>query len=243
MPPQPGELPRAASISVFFPAFNDARSLPELIAKTFAVLRQYGGEFEVIVVNDGSKDATADVLRTLQSTYGEQLRIVTHQCNLGYGAALQSGFRAAQNDLVFYTDGDGQYDVAELPLLLERMEPAVGLVNGFKIARHDAWYRALLGNAYKSVIRAAFNIKLSDVDCDFRLIRRNVLSGIDLNSTSGTICLELVHKLEHSGIRTVEVPVHHYPRLYGRSQFFRLRPLLTTFLQLVPLFFRLKLRG
>jgi glycosyltransferase involved in cell wall biosynthesis len=207
------------------------------------VLRQYGGKFEVIVVNDGSKDNTAKVLRALQGTYGEQLRVVTHKRNLGYGAALQSGFRAAKNDLVFYTDGDGQYDVAELPLLLDRMAPGVGLVNGFKVTRHDAWYRTILGNVYKSLIRALFNIKISDVDCDFRLIRRNLVSGLELDSTSGTICLELVHKLEHSGMRTVEVPVHHYPRLYGRSQFFRIRPLLTTFLQLVPLYFRLKLRG
>jgi glycosyltransferase involved in cell wall biosynthesis len=229
------------SLSVFFPAYNDELSITALIEKTFEVLTSYTGDFEVIIINDGSEDHTAEVVRELQTTYGPRLRLVNHERNLGYGAALQSGFRAAQNDLVFYTDGDGQYDVAELPLLLEQMQPGVGLVNGFKVGRSDAWYRRLLGSTYKLLMRILFHIRLSDIDCDFRLIRRSLLEKIELTSTSGTICLELVHKLERSGARTVEVPVHHRARLYGRSQFFRIGPLFRTLKQLVPLFFRLKM--
>jgi glycosyltransferase involved in cell wall biosynthesis len=229
------------SLSVFFPAYNDALSIPALIEKTFDVLAHYELDFEVIVINDGSVDDTGDVVGALQARYGPRLRLVTHRRNMGYGAALQSGFRAAEKDLVFYTDGDGQYDVAELPLLLEQMKPDVGLVNGYKVTRSDAWYRRILGSLYKAFMRALFQIHLSDVDCDFRLIRRSLLKSFDLTSTSGTICLELVHGLEQSGWRTVEVPVNHYPRLHGSSQFFRLRPLIRTFTQLLPLFFRLRL--
>jgi glycosyltransferase involved in cell wall biosynthesis len=228
------------SLSVFFPAFNDALSIPTLIEKAFDVAGAYTSDFEIIIINDGSVDGTGDVVRSLQERYGPRLRLVNHERNLGYGAALQSGFHAARKELVFYTDGDGQYDVSELPLLLKQMKSDVGLVNGIKMNRSDAWYRKILGSAYKELMRFLFRIRLSDVDCDFRLIRRSLLQDIRLSSTSGTICLELVHKLERTGARTVEVPVHHRPRLHGRSQFFRVGPLFRTFKQLVPLFFRLR---
>jgi glycosyltransferase involved in cell wall biosynthesis len=234
---------RVPSLSVFFPAYNDALSVPTLVENTFEILNCWADDFEVIIVNDGSTDGTAEVVRTLQKQYGPRLRLITHEKNLGYGAALQSGFRSAQKELVFYTDGDGQYDVDDLPLLLEHVEPDVGLVNGFKINRSDAWYRRLLGSAYNSLLRVLFHIRLSDIDCDFRLIRRSLLENIELMSTSGTICLELVHKLERTGARTVEVPVHHHRRLHGTSQFFRVRPLFKTAAQLVPLFFRLRMTG
>jgi glycosyltransferase involved in cell wall biosynthesis len=229
------------SLSVFFPAYNDALSVPTLIEKSFEVAAAYTSDFEVIIINDGSADGTGDVVRALQERFGPRLRLVNHERNLGYGAALRSGFRAARKELVFYTDGDGQYDVRELPLLLEHMKPGVGLVNGFKTNRSDGWYRKFLGSAYKDLMRFLFRIRLSDVDCDFRLIRRSLLENIQLTSTSGTICLELVYKLERTGARTIEVPVNHRPRLHGRSQFFRIGPLFRTFKQLVPLFFRLRM--
>ena len=225
----------AESLSVFFPAYNDARSLPGLIGKTFAVLSGRVADFEVIVVNDGSQDETADVLRQLQVQHGPRLRVVTHEMNRGYGGALRSGFAAAEKDLVFYTDGDGQYDVSELPRLLERMGPDVGLVNGYKLERNDPWLRIWIGNAYNGFARLLFRIHIRDIDCDFRLIRRSLLREVQLTSTSGTICVELVRKLELSGCGVAEVGVHHFPRLHGTSQFFRVRSLLTTFYQLARL--------
>ncbi len=234
--------PAAPSLSVFFPAFNDAPSLPGLLEKTFAVLAGLTDDFEVIVVNDGSRDNTAEVLVELQKKYGTRLRVVTHPENRGYGAALRSGFAAATKELVFYTDGDGQYDPGELPKLMEQMGPDVGLVNGYKIERHDPRHRILIGWLYNRMARFLFRIRLRDIDCDFRLIRRRLLEEIRLNSTSGTICVELVRKLELSPFRVVEVPVHHYPRLHGRSQFFRVRSLATTFSQLLKLYYRLVIR-
>ncbi len=223
------------SISAFFPAYNDAPSLPALIGKTFAVLRATGREFEVIVVNDGSHDNTGEVLLQLQRELGGQLRIVTHPQNRGYGGALRSGFAAATKELVFYTDGDGQYDVGELPKLLERMGDGVGLVNGYKLERNDPQHRIVIGSIYNTFARALFGIHLRDVDCDFRLVRRRLVEKIHLTSTSGTICVELVRKLELTGCGVVEVGVHHYARQHGKSQFFRLRSLATTFYQLLRL--------
>ena len=226
---------KVESLSVFFPAYNDAPSLPKLIANTFKVLREHVDDFEVIVVNDGSHDNTGEVLAQLEREYAPRMRVVTHPANRGYGGALRSGFAAATKDYVFYTDGDGQYDVLELPKLLERMSDDVGLVNGFKLERNDPQHRIVIGNAYNAFAKFLFRVKIRDIDCDYRLIRRELLEDIKLTSTSGTICVELVRKLELLPWRVVEVGVHHYPRLHGRSQFFRIRSLLKTLYQITRL--------
>lgn len=230
-------------LTVFFPAYNDAPSLPSLIAKTFEVLRAHAGDFEVVVVNDGSSDDTANVLESLRVRYQPNLRVVTHEVNRGYGGALRSGFAAATRDFIFYTDGDGQYDVSELPKLMALVEDEVGLVNGYKLERNDPWHRIWIGKTYNRFARFLFGVKLSDIDCDFRLIRRKVMDDIELVSTSGTICVELVRKIEMSPYAVREVGVHHLPRLHGRSQFFRLKSLFTTMFQLLRLYLQVVLLG
>jgi len=229
------------SLSVFFPAYNDAPSLPKLLDKTFAVLRDRVSDFEVIVINDGSYDNTAAVLEEQRKLYGPCLRVVTHPQNRGYGGALRSGFEAATKDWVFYTDGDSQYDVGELPRLLELAGPQTGLVNGYKLERHDPAHRIWIGKTYNFCARLLFGIGIRDIDCDYRLIRRDLLTQIQLTSTSGTICVELVRKLEMTGCAVVEIGVRHYPRMYGKSQFFRLRSLATTFYELARLWIRIVL--
>jgi glycosyltransferase involved in cell wall biosynthesis len=223
-------------LTVFFPAYNDARSLPDLLAKTFATLQSAASDYEVIVVNDGSTDDTASVLTGLQQQYGSRLQIVTHHRNRGYGAALRSGFAAASKEFVFYTDGDGQYDPSDLPDLLAAVTPEVDWVNGYKANRSDPWRRVAIGKTYNWVVRRLFGIRLRDIDCDFRLIRRSKLDLGDLRSTSGTICIELARSLERAGSKLVELPVRHYPRLHGQSEFFRIRPLVRTFQQLSALY-------
>ncbi len=224
-------------LSVFFPAYNDSPSLPGLVVKTFEVLEDSVRDFEVIVVNDGSQDDTPAVLDQLRAQLGERLRIIHHPENRGYGGALRTGFAAATKEFVFYTDGDAQYDVGELPKLLAEVTPEVGFVNGFKIKRHDPWHRIAIGWLYNKFARFLFRVRIRDIDCDYRLIRRSLLAGAtSLTSTSGTICVELVTTLERSGTKIVEVPVSHYPRWHGRSQFFRMKSLATTFSQLCRLY-------
>ncbi len=226
-------------ISAFFPAYNDAGSLPALLERAFQTLSASAEDYEVIVVNDGSQDETGEVLERLRIQYEPRLRVITHETNRGYGGALRSGFAAATRDLVFYTDGDGQYDPGELPSLLTCFGPGVGMVNGYKLERQDPWHRVALGWLYNRFARFIFRIRLRDIDCDFRLIRRELLQSLELSSTSGTICVELVRKVERSGWAVAEVGVHHYPRLHGRSQFFRWKSLLTTFRQIASLWLRL----
>jgi glycosyltransferase involved in cell wall biosynthesis len=226
-------------LSVFFPAYNDAPSLPALIRKTFGVLERHVADYEVIVVNDGSGDNTGEVLEDLRREFAPLLRVVTHSQNRGYGGALRTGFASATKEFVFYTDGDSQYDVEELPSLLAAASSTTGLVNGYKLERHDPAHRVWIGTIYNLCARAMFRIRIRDIDCDYRLIRRTLLDEFHLTSTSGTICVELVRKLELSGCEVKEIGVHHYPRLYGSSQFFRLRSLAVTFYQLLRLWVRL----
>jgi glycosyltransferase involved in cell wall biosynthesis len=227
------------SLSVFFPAYNDAPSLPALIDAAFEALVANVDDFEVIVVNDGSADNTQEVAEALREKHGERMKVVRHEINRGYGGALRTGFETASKEYVFYTDGDGQYDVRELPKLLASALPEVGLVNGYKLQRHDPWHRIAIGSIYNQFARTLFGVRLRDIDCDFRLVKRSVLGTFTLTSTSGTVCVELVKGIERSGTMVVEVPVHHYPRLHGRSQFFRIRSLGTTFCQLIDLWVRL----
>lgn len=228
-----------SGISLFFPAYNDAPSLPSLLQRTFQTLRRVAVDYEVIVVNDGSADDTGKILEELRQKYAPFLSIVTHDRNRGYGAALRSGFAAATKEYIFYTDGDGQYDPAELANLLRAATPATGLVNGYKTQRSDPWHRIAIGWLYNRFARWLFRIRLRDIDCDFRLIRRNALALESLRSTGGTICIELVRSIELSESEVIEIPVNHYPRRYGRSQFFRVRSLIWTFLQLCEVFLRL----
>lgn len=206
--------------------------------KTFALLQATKRDFEVLVVDDGSSDRTPEVLRELLARYGSAFRVIRHAQNRGYGAALRSGFAAAGKDLVFYTDGDGQYDPAELSLLLDRLEPGIGLVNGYKIKRQDPFHRVVIGKIYNLFVRVLFRISVKDVDCDFRLMRRSYLSQACLRSETGAICVELLRELECLGCKSVSIPVHHYPRIAGQSQFFRWRSVYATIQQLTALYFR-----
>jgi glycosyltransferase involved in cell wall biosynthesis len=222
------------SISVFFPAYNDEASIPALVQHALEILPTVCDDYEVIIVNDGSTDGTAAVLEQLVST-NAHVRVVLHEENRGYGAALRSGIKAASKEFIFYTDGDGQYDVRELRLLLASMTPAVDVVNGYKINRADTKYRRLLGGLYNRAARLLFRLPIRDVDCDFRLMRRSAVQSLSLQSNGGAICVELISKLQTAGSAFAEVPVHHYPRHHGRSQFFRPKALAITLREFVHL--------
>lgn len=226
------------SLSAFFPCYNDAGTIERLVRDVATQLSALADDWEVIVVNDGSQDESAAVLARLAVEL-PFLTIVTHPTNRGYGGALRSGFELASKDLVFYTDGDGQYDVAELPLLLMLLTPDTDFVNGMKMARQDPGYRVFAGNLHRFVTRWAFWLPITDVDCDFRLVRRAILDRIRLTQNSGSICVELVKLAQRAGAQFREVSVHHYARQYGASQFFRPRRILKTYLDLVRLWVQL----
>jgi glycosyltransferase involved in cell wall biosynthesis len=189
---------------------------------------------EVIVVDDGSFDNSPKVLAEVSSEE-PLLRVVTHDENRGYGGALLSGFANATKQWVFYTDGDGQFDPSELELLVRHASDDVDVVQGYKLRRADGVLRRVIGRVYHRFVAFFFGLGIRDTDCDFRLIRRSSLDQIELVHTTGVICVELVRKLQDSGARFTEVGVHHYRRVYGKSEFFRLPAIVRTLWDLAGL--------
>jgi len=229
-------------LSVFFPAYNDSGTIASLVITAVRTARRLTPNYEVIVVNDGSADGTADILDELARLY-PQVRIVHHPKNRGYGGALRSGFENASREFVFYTDGDAQYDPSEMEILWNRMGEGVDLVNGYKISRSDPLHRIVIGRIYHHTVRLLFGLKVRDVDCDFRLMRRQIFDVVHLEKNSGVICLEMMKKIQDAGFRIAEVPVHHYHRAYGKSQFFNIGRLYRTAIDVMKLWYALVIRG
>ncbi|HEX2456352.1 MAG TPA: glycosyltransferase family 2 protein [Vicinamibacterales bacterium] len=229
-------------LSVFFPAYNDSGTIASLVISALHTARELTSNFEVIIVNDGSADATAQIADELARTYPE-VRVVHHERNRGYGGALRSGFEASTRDLIFYTDGDAQYDPAEMAVLWRAFNEDVDLVNGYKISRSDPLHRIVIGRIYHHTVKLLFGLRVRDVDCDFRLMRRSIFDKVRLEKNSGVICLEMMKKIQDAGFVIAEVPVHHYHRAYGRSQFFNFRRLFKTAIDVMKLWVVLVVRG
>ena len=232
---------KISSISAIFPAYNDGGTIASMVTAAYLALRQVTDDYEIIVINDGSTDYTDQVLEELKNRYS-QLRVIHHKINQGYGAALKTGFANALKDWVFYTDGDSQYNPLELIKLVGEIRAGVDVVNGYKLSRNDSLLRIIIGRAYHYLVKIFFGIPIKDVDCDFRLIPRKILNEIKLESVSGAICLELVKKIADAGYIFAEVPVHHYSRKYGTSQFFVPWRIIRTFRQLGILYWKLVIK-
>ena len=232
---------KPAGLSVFFPAYNDSGTIASMVIRAVQAAAALTPDYEVIVVNDGSSDATAEVADELARTY-PQVRVIHHGKNRGYGGALQTGIRSATKELIFYTDGDAQYDPGELSLLWSHLTPEADLVNCYKISRSDPMHRIVIGRLYHHIVSLMFGLKMRDVDCDFRLMRRSMFEVINLEKTSGVICLEMMKKVQDAGFRIVEVPVHHFHRAFGKSQFFNFRRIFKTGIDVMRLWFVLVIR-
>jgi glycosyltransferase involved in cell wall biosynthesis len=230
-----------SSLSVFFPAYNDSGTIASLVITALQAASRLTPNYEVIVVNDGSSDSTAQILDELARVY-PHLKVVTHAANRGYGGALRTGFETASKEVIFYTDGDAQYDPSEVELLWPLMTPGIDLVNGYKISRSDPWHRIIIGRIYHYTVKIMFGLHVRDVDCDFRLLRRSIFDRVHLEKNSGVICLEMMKKIQDAGFTIVEVPVHHYHRAHGQSQFFNFRRVIRTGIDVFKLWYALVIR-
>lgn len=211
-----------------------------MVLLTLETVERLGLDYDLTIVDDGSAGHTQDLLESIRKRFPD-VRILRHGKNRGYGGALRSGFAVASREWIFYTDGDAQYDVRELERLLEHARPGVDVVQGYKITRHDPLHRIMIGRIYHWIVKFAFGLKLRDVDCDFRLLRRSIFDSIELQSDSGVICAEMMVKIQRGGYRVADVPVHHYQRAHGKSQFFNFRRIARVGWQLAGLWCRLVL--
>jgi glycosyltransferase involved in cell wall biosynthesis len=208
---------RVARLSYFFPAHNEEANLAGLVEEALATLPSLADTFEIIAVNDGSRDRTAAIADELTAAHPDVVRAVHHPTNLGYGAALRSGLAAARYELVAFTDGDRQFQVKDLGRLTERLGGAdtPDVVVGFRIKRADPLIRTIYARLYRLANRIFFGLTVTDVDCACKLFRREALDGLRVESGGAFFSAELLIKLRAAGRSVVEVGVPHYPRTAG----------------------------
>jgi glycosyltransferase involved in cell wall biosynthesis len=203
------------SISVFFPCYNEQGNVRRLYESASQMLKRLGVDYEIILVDDGSTDETPQIADAIAGT-DPHVRVVHHSKNLGYGAALQSGFRAATKTLVFYTDGDGQFDLSELPPLLPLMQQH-DIVSCFRLNRQESLARKFNAWCWSTLVCNLFDMKIKDINCAFKLYQRQVFDKMEIKSIGALINAEILALATRRGYKITQVGVHHFPRTSGRQ--------------------------
>lgn len=227
------------SLSVFFPAYNEESNISSTVLSARKVLEAVAHQWEIIVVNDGSKDNTAGIVRKLGER-DKRIKLINHQQNLGYGAALQSGFYTARYEWIVYTDSDGQFDFSEITRFFEKKDSA-DLLIGHRLKRKDSFYRLFLARGWNLLVYLFFGLRLRDVDCGFKMVKKMVLEKIPHleSERGGMINAELAIKAKAGGFKIGQVGVTHYPRRAGRATGSQIRVIIKSFLDLARLWIKL----
>jgi glycosyltransferase involved in cell wall biosynthesis len=201
-----------------FPCYNEQDNIGPLLSEALGALPPFADSFEIVVVDDGSRDHSADVVRDVAQRRPE-VRLVAHPTNLGYGHALRTGLAQSRGDVVAWIDGDRQFRIADLALLIDALAKA-DVVIGRRVRRADPWHRLFVARVYHHILRATLSVKVNDVDCGFKLLRREVVDAIgpQLESRAAFISPELVIRADHAGYRVTEVAVPHHPRVAGKPR-------------------------
>lgn len=223
-------------ISVFFPAYNDENTIEKLVLDAISVLKPLGLDYEIIIIDDCSQDNTGKIAQRLVESQN-RLRLVQHKENKDYGGVLKTGFTNANKEWVFYTDGDGQYDIKEITRLFPYTDD-FDFINGYILKRNDSLYRIILSKTYQFFLEVCFGRTLRYINCDFRLIKKEVIDRITIDSNSGFAPAEMVIKLMQNGVKVKEAIVSHLPRQYGHSQFLNLKKLTHLFCDLLRFLIR-----
>lgn len=201
-------------ISVFFPFYNEQGNIEQVVQKAVSVLEKVAISYEVIIVDDGSFDNTDKIANSLTQV-NSNIRLISHPTNLGYGEALKSGFYNAKYELIAFTDGDGQFDISEIESFLPYF-PEYDFVIGYRKKRVDPLHRRVNGKLYRGFIWLIFGLRVHDIDCAFKVIKKEVLNKIPkLESSGALISAELIIKVQKAGFKIKEIPVTHLPRLVG----------------------------
>jgi len=221
------------SLSVFFPCYNEQDNIRRVYESAAKVLGNLGVDYELILVDDGSTDQTPQIVEAIAAA-DPRVTVVHHPANLGYGAALQSGIRAATKTLVFYTDGDGQFDLSELPALLPLMKRYDG-VSCFRLDRRDGLHRKFNAWCWTRLVCLLFRMEFKDINCAFKLFKRRMFDGMELRSAGALINAEILARATRHGYAITQVGVHHFPRTCGRPTGANPRVIFRAFRELVKL--------
>lgn len=224
---------RKHQITIFFPCFNEEQNVERVTREALTVASQISDDYEIIIVNDGSRDRTAEIAEQL-ATQNPQVRVIHHETNKGYGAALQTGFKNASKELVFYTDGDGQFKIEEIKKLLPHIEK-YDIVSGYRINRRDPLYRRINAYMWGALVNTLFKLKVSDVDSAFKLYKRKIFDEITLTAEGAMIDTEILARAKAKGYTITEVGVNHYPRAAGEQTGAKLSVILKAFVELLKL--------
>jgi glycosyltransferase involved in cell wall biosynthesis len=228
-------------LTIFFPCYNEEANVERVTLSALEVGRRIADELEVIIVNDGSKDRTREIADRLAAEHPE-VRAVHNHPNLGYGGALQRGFREATKDWVFYTDGDGQFDFEEIPKLLPLLEE-YDIVSCYRVDRKDSLVRKLNAWAWTTLVNWLFGLRLRDIDCAFKIFPRELFGRIEMKSMGALIDTEILAKARNLGYSITQTGVHHYPRTAGEQSGANVRVIARAFKELFKLRRQIKKEG
>ncbi len=231
-------MPKVSSLSVFFPCYNEEANVENMVRKAQGILPEVALQYEIIPVNDGSKDKTGEIINRLVQE-DPHVHPVHHEKNKGYGGAVVSGYNAAKYDYVFFTDGDLQFDLREITLLIEKLDEG-DLILGYRKNRRDPWHRKLNAFMWGSLVKFLFGFQVRDVDCAFKLIKRRVIDKVQLSAGGAMVSTELLARANKAGFRFVEVGVTHYPRVAGSQTGANLKVILRAFSELFKLYGKIK---
>lgn len=233
-------MPQAPQLSLVFPAFEEEDNLDQLIQHALETAGRLASDFEVIVVDDGSKDQSPQILAQW-SRADTRVRTIRHPRNFGYGAALRAGLREARGDLVFFSDADLQFDLTELEYLLDHVS-SFDIVAGYRSPRRDPWMRTAIAWVWGTLVRTLFRLPVRDIDCAFKVFHRRVLDGIAIESVGAFINTEILVRARANGARIHQVPVKHLKRRHGRQSGANPRVILRALAELGKLYRELKLQ-
>ena len=204
------------SISFVLPVYNEQDNIKKSVDSAFDFLNNNFSDFEIIVVDDGSMDNTESLCRELSCQYKDRLVVLKHQHNRGYGAALRTGLFSAKHDLIFYTDADNQFDINEISKFMENIDN-YDLVIGYRMKRKDFFLRKFCAFIYNRLIFFLFSLNVKDIDCSFKLFKRDSLKNLSIETDEFFVDTELLLKAKMNNFRQKEIGVKHFPRTQGKS--------------------------
>lgn len=229
---------KLSELSVFFPAYNEEKNIKKVLLETIDVIGRYADKFEIVVVNDGSKDSTRDIVEQMSKEY-PVIRCINHDTNKGYGGAVKTAMKNVKYKFVFYSDSDGQFAINQIEKLIGLIKNA-DIAVGYRMKRQDPFYRTMNAKAYNILVRILFGLKVRDIDCAFKLFKKSVIENVEIKSDSQFLIAEFLIKALKKGFVIREVGVEHLPRVYGKPTGNSLRAIVGSFRDLFWLYNELK---